>query len=65
MVKKNFSILLYIFQTNVLVETLEQQFTLVRKETNTSHVLQFGDLVRFKFFLICSIEYFTLNTKGL
>ena len=27
------------------METLEQQFKKVRKEINTSHVMQFGDLV--------------------
>lgn len=35
----------FILQANFMTETLEQQFDLVRNETNTSHVLQFGDMV--------------------
>ena len=34
-----------IFQEDLSQETLHKQYKLVKKETNTSHVMQFGDLV--------------------
>ena len=33
-------------QENLNEETIEKQFKIVKKETNTSTVCQFGDLVR-------------------
>lgn len=36
---------IYLVQENLKVETLRKQYEIVRKETNTSHVEEYGDLV--------------------
>ncbi len=33
-------------QENLKVETLQKQYQIVKRETNTSHVTEFGDMVR-------------------
>jgi hypothetical protein len=35
----------YELQENLNIETLQQQFLIVKKETNTSHVMEYGDMV--------------------
>ena len=37
---------LCVLQANLDVETLLKQFQIVKRETNTSHVMQYGDMVR-------------------
>jgi len=32
-------------QENLNVETLQKQFQIVKSETNTSHVMEYGDMV--------------------
>jgi legumain len=34
-----------VLQEDITSETLQEQFSIVKKETNTSHVQEFGDMV--------------------
>jgi len=37
-------------QENLNIETLQKQFKIVKSETNTSHVMEYGDMVSSRLF---------------
>ena len=44
----------FVMQENLNVETLHKQYTIVKEETNTSHVQQYGDKVSNDVHVFCS-----------
>jgi len=39
-------------QENLNIETLQKQFKIVKSETNTSHVMEYGDMVSSRLFFV-------------
>ena len=58
--------MIFYFQVDLTKESLLKQFKIVKKETNTSHVIQYGDLVGaiFCFFGISAIAIYSSPLTG-
>ena len=50
-------------QENLNLETLQKQFQIVKQETNTSHVQEYGDMVCHTFVFIANKDKFQLKVK--
>jgi len=47
-----------VMQENLNLETLQKQFQIVKQETNTSHVQEYGDMVCHTFVFIANKDKF-------